>query len=96
MGRWCSNKNLDAVTNKLDCRLAVSNIKDQLNRSGSVDVVYSNITTRLTCESKDLPRGCVFINNTVFWNHAYGGNNNSKAQQVCIEGKTYNRVIIII
>ena len=101
MGSTCKDKDLDAVTDKLECRMAVSSIKDQLNSSGSVDVVYTNITTRLTCEARDLPRGCVFLNNNVFWNHAHGNyalcnNCNAEAQQVCIQGKTYTQMIMII
>ena len=102
MGSTCKDKDLDAVTDKLECRMAVSSIKDQLNSSGSVDVVYTNITTRLTCESRDLPRGCVILNNNVFWNHDYGNyelcsnNCNPKAQQVCILGKTNTQMIMMI
>ena len=66
------------VPNMFECRMAVSSIERELNVS-----VESRITNRRSCESPDLPKGCIFFENAVFWNRHQMGNLNGKAQHVC-------------
>ena len=66
------------VQNMFECRMAISSIGKLLNVS-----VESRITNRRICESPNLPKGCIFFENVVFWNHHQFGNLNGKAQHVC-------------
>ena len=66
------------VPNMFECRMAVSSIQKVLNVS-----VESRITSRRSCESPDLPKGCTFFENSIFWNHHQIGSISGKAQHVC-------------
>ena len=91
MGSLCTDKSLDVVSNKHECRMAVSDVQSIQNKMGSNAEVNTKITTRKTCESPDLPKGCIFLQNDVFWNHDQDGGTNLEAQQVCkIRKKTVN------